>query len=353
MRVGLFHASLPEPGRKPGGVEVFVHRLGQALRRAGHEVTVLSFSEPPVDAAYRHRPLVPRGFATNELARLTTVPVLLNRTDTSGLDVLHLHGDDWFYLRRRVPTVRTFHGYALYEARHATRLRRQLRFLATYPLEVVASHLATGSYAGSAGPAPALHRRQGMLPYGATAPATGVEKTEVPTVLFVGTWEGRKRGRFLKEVFERHVVPAEPSAQLWMVSDHCVESAHVRWFWSPSDGELGELYCRAWAFCLPSTYEGFGIPYVEAMAAGTPVVATPNPGSRMLLEPGRSGMIASDEDLEKALLRVLREPELRAALTEAGRRRAAEFGWERVVEAHESAYRKAVEDGGSSLYHAR
>ena len=42
-----------------------------------------------------------------------------------------------------------------------------------------------------------------------------------------------------------------------------------------SDAELVDLYRSSWLFCLPSSYEGFGIPYAEAMANGCPVVATP------------------------------------------------------------------------------
>ncbi len=72
---------------------------------------------------YGHRQLSPQRFANTQLARISAVPVLLNRADTSGLDLLHLHGDDWFYVRRRLPTIRTFHGYAPYEARYGTRAR--------------------------------------------------------------------------------------------------------------------------------------------------------------------------------------------------------------------------------------
>lgn len=343
MRVGLFHASLPDPGRKPGGVEVFVHRLAQELVRAGHEVTVISFSDPPAGAIYRHRALAPRRFADSMLARLTVVPLLLNRIDTSGLDVLHLHGDDWFYLRRRLPTVRTFHGFAPYEARHGTRLRLRVRQAMTYPLEVLASRLATASYAGTEGPPAPFYRVGGVLPYGAAAPGRTVERSEAPSVLFVGTWEGRKRGRFLKEVFEREVLPAQPAAELWMVSDRCEPAPGVRCLGAPSDAELAELFGRAWAFCLPSTYEGFGIPYVEAMAAGTPVVATPNPGSRMIIEGARSGLLAEDDQLGCALLGVLTDSELRGSLGAAGRRRAWDFAWPKAVEAHELAYRKVVD----------
>ncbi|MBA2792490.1 MAG: glycosyltransferase, partial [Thermoleophilaceae bacterium] len=216
MRVGLFHATLPEPGRKPGGVELFVHRLAQELVGAGHEVTALSFSDPPADSTYCHARLSPRGIETSTLARLTLVPALLNRADTSGLDVLHLHGDDWFYLRRPLPTVRTFHGFALYEARHGTRLRLRARQLATYPLEAVASRLATASYAVNDRAIAPLYRVDGVLHNGVSMTESGAPtKSKVPSILFVGTWEGRKRGRFLRDVFERQVLPALPAAELW------------------------------------------------------------------------------------------------------------------------------------------
>ncbi len=319
-----------------------MHRLAQELVRAGHEVTVLSFSEPPGDPAYRHRPLSPRSLGTSAFARLTAVPVVLNWADTSGLDMLHLHGDDWFYVRRPLPTVRTFHGFALYEAKHGTRLRLRARQLATYPLEVVASHLATRSYGVTEGSQAPLYRLDGVLSNGtAIAPAKG-PKSEAPSVLFVGTWEGRKRGRLLAEAFARDVLPARPSAELWMVSDRCEDSRQVRWFEAPSDAELAELFRRAWVFCLPSNYEGFGIPYIEAMSAGTPVVATPNPGSRMVLEDGRSGLLVADHELGPALLKLLEDPNQRARMVEAGSRRVRDFCWDKVVEAHEAAYRRVI-----------
>ena len=62
------------------------------------------------------------------------------------------------------------------------------------------------------------------------------------------------------------------------------------------DAELASLYRRAWAYVTPSTYEGFGLPYLEAMACGTPVVATPNPGSVEILDHGKYGVLAADEE---------------------------------------------------------
>src|SRR3712207_6430465 len=109
MRIALVHTTLPEPGRKLGGVEVVVHRLANALVDAGEDVTVLPLTPRPDDARYRHRRLFPRlpWMARVLPARWLLLPALLNVVDWGEADVVHLHGDDWFLLRRRVPTVRT------------------------------------------------------------------------------------------------------------------------------------------------------------------------------------------------------------------------------------------------------
>lgn len=117
----------------------------------------------------------------------------------------------------------------------------------------------------------------------------------------------------------------------------------MRWIRTPSDDELDELYRRAWVFCLPSSYEGFGLPYVEAMARGLPVIATPNPGARFLTREGRDGLLVPDAALGSTLAALLGDAELRAALAAAGRRRAADFTWERCAQRHEAAYRSAIE----------
>ena len=146
LRVGLYTSSLPQSHAKPPGVDVFVDRLGEQLARRGHHVEMVTYSPPAAARRYQLRELRPGSTATSRLLRLTAAPLRLNTLDTSGLDVLHLHGDDWFYLRRHLPTVRTLHGSALYEARHATSARRRAVQYVTYGLERAAARLATGSY---------------------------------------------------------------------------------------------------------------------------------------------------------------------------------------------------------------
>jgi glycosyltransferase involved in cell wall biosynthesis len=115
----------------------------------------------------------------------------------------------------------------------------------------------------------------------------------------------------------------------------------VRWHRYVTDEELAGLYRRAWVFCVPSSYEGFGLPYVEAMSHGTPVVSTPNFGALSVL--GGAGRIVDRHRIGSALVELLQRPDQRRRLAELGRARAREFAWSRVVDEHERAYRLATE----------
>jgi len=146
----------------------------------------------------------------------------------------------------------------------------------------------------------------------------------------------------LADVFEQVVRPAIPKAKLWMVSTDVPPRPHVEVLGRLTDDELAERYRRAWVFCLPSTYEGFGVPYVEALASGTPVVATPNVGAREVLAGGEFGVLAADSDLGRALVELLGSGELRADLAARGRERASTYAWPTVVEAYEGVYRELL-----------
>lgn len=340
----MFCATLPREGLKPGGVEKHVERLAAELSAAGHEVTVYTYTRGDSRKGFHRHYLGREGIGSRPLARMLLAPLQLHNVDTAVLDVLHLHGDDWFFLRRRVPTVRTFYGSALQEARTATRLRRKVRMYASFPLEVLASRLATHSYGLIPG-ADRAYVPSGTLPL-ATSGGVAVHDpipTSEPTVLFVGTWGGRKRGAMLADVFRREVRSVLPEARLLLVSDEGVSGDGVEWLGSPSDVELTNLYRQAWAFCLPSSYEGYGMPYVEAMSHGLPVIATPNPGAAFILNAGSAGVLVDEVNLGAAIVRLLTDEELRADMSARALARAFEITSRDLVKEHVDAYAKAVD----------
>lgn len=343
LRIGMYHCTLPQRGKKPGGVSVFVHRLADALQERGHEVTVFAYEEPTVPFGYRVETIRPSCGASSAIVRLYLAAALLNvRPFDNRFDVAHLHGDDWFYLRRKVPTVRTFHGSALMEALTATSRRRRVNESFVFLLELFARERADAVY-GVGPDSHALYRADGLLQCGVAIPTDVRIPADRPTILFVGTWEGRKRGRILHDVFRRVVRPQVPDAQLWLVSDRAEPGEGVTWFESPTDDALAELLRQAWVFCLPSSYEGLGIPYLEAMARGVPVVASYSPGAVDVLAGGEAGQIVADHELGTTLVRLLTQPALRTKYAAAGKRRVAAFTWEVILDHYEAAYSLAIE----------
>ena len=107
------------------------------------------------------------------------------------------------------------------------------------------------------------------------------------------------------------------------------------------DSELPALLSAARAFVWPSLMEGFGLPPLEAMACGTPVL-TSNVSSMpevtghaaMLVDPTCEGL------LSQAMVALAHEERLRASLSESGRRQAARFTWTQTAQLTADAYRE-------------
>lgn len=338
LRIAMISYYLPSGSKI--GVGYQVHELATELVRRGHAVDVFSNCPPVEGATYGHRHIELSGsirtfrFATH-----------LRRVDFSSYDVLHAHGDDYWLWRRRVARhVRTIHGSCFEEAIRIRGAKEKARMVALGFSEVLASLVADESVAVS----PATRRWtpwvRGVIPNGVDTTrfhADPSARAAVPTILFVGTWGGRKRGSLLADVFLRHVRPQVPDAELLMATQDAPASPGqgIRVLGRLTDAELEDAYARAWVFCLPSSYEGFGIPYVEAMASGLPVVATPNIGARYVTRNGKFGSLVRDEQLGSELSRLLRSTSDRDALADSGLQRSRDFSLERVVTEYESVYR--------------
>ena len=157
-----------------------------------------------------------------------------------------------------------------------------------------------------------------------------------PYVLAVGTLEPRKNLERLVAAWAR--VPQRSTHQLALVGPRGWDDAPIlqaaaeggaKLLGRVSDADLAALYAGCAAFAYPSLYEGFGLPVLEAMSAGAPVI-TSNVSSlpevagdaAVLVDPLDTDAIAA------AIRRVLEDP---GDLRDRGRRRAAEFSWERTA----------------------
>ena len=127
------------------------------------------------------------------------------------------------------------------------------------------------------------------------------------------------------------------------VAEQPAQADRIRLTGYLTDEEIGEWYARASIFAFPSLDEGFGMPVLEAMAAGIPVIA----GNRSAL-PEVCGDAArlidprNEEELASALLRLATDETRRAQFVELGFRRAKQFRWENAVSATLAVYRELV-----------
>ena len=115
----------------------------------------------------------------------------------------------------------------------------------------------------------------------------------------------------------------------------------VVFFNNPPQDELARIYSSASVFISPSWFEGFGLPGLEAMACGVPVVTTDSGGIREYAIPGKTAIVVppkNPEALAKGVLRVLRNKKLRSRLIKNGLKKAKEFDWDDEIDKLEEIF---------------
>ena len=360
MRVGLV---CPYSLDVPGGVQNHVHDLASSLQRCGHAVSVLAPAGPQdglPEYVVRAGRAVPVRY-NGSVARLTFGPLSMSRTRrwlrAGDFDVVHVHEPTTPSLSMlalaasEVPVVATFHT-----ATERSRALAAAAGLLGPTLDKIAVRIAVSE----------LARRTLVQHLGGTA-------VVVPNGLFVERFAGRTPdpiygspggtlaflGRFdesrkglpvLLKAFER-VSEKRPDARLLVAGRGTVSDARrrlsrstrdrVEFLGAVPDETRAELLASADVFVAPNLGgESFGIVLIEAMAAGTPVVASDIPAFRAVLDDGRFGWqfrTGDSDDLAGVVLGVLDDPDAGERVA-AGAREVWRYDWGSVSKRIQQVY---------------
>ena len=190
----------------------------------------------------------------------------------------------------------------------------------------------------------------GWLP-DAVGVASENESVEMPAefFLFVGSLEPGKNLALLRQVYAEAATTGSPLPPLLIAGARWPGVAHEgppprewRFLGHVSDAQLRSLYRKARALVFPSRYEGFGLPLVEAMALGCPVICAPVASLR---EIGGDAVCYSElttSEFGAAMRRVMSDAAFDAQLRAAGVARALHFSWEKCARETLDVYASAT-----------
>ena len=353
MRIGII---CPYSLTQPGGVQMQVLGLARALGRLGHPTRVLG----PCDGPPPDPNVTPLGNSLPAIANGSIAPVApdpscqlraIRAMRDEAFDVIHLHeplapGPTMTALLvRPAPLIGTFHlagGSLAYDLLpRATRFlagRLDLRAAVSPDARDMARDALGGTY-------DLLFNGVELAPYRIAEPAP----SDGPTVLFIGRHEPRKGLGVLLDAFR--TLPAD--VRLWVAGEgpetaglrsRWASDPRIEWLGTITDSEKIARLKGADVLCAPSLRgESFGIVLLEAMAAGTAVVASDLPGYRNAARPGRDALLVPPGDarqLAVGLRRVLSDPAEASALVAAGHERAEAFSMSGLAEQYLERYER-------------
>jgi phosphatidylinositol alpha-mannosyltransferase len=362
MKIGLV---CPYVYPASGGVAQHVRYLYQGLRQRGHDVRILTASHGPQRAS--EGDIIRLGVGVSvpinaSVGTLTFSPRYLTQIDDllarERFDILHFHEPfvpflSLFLLRESTSVnIATFHAYAGFSPSYefGSRALRGYapRLHGRIAVSAAARHFIDRFFPGD----------YKVIPNGVDvarfANAVPIARWQdgTPNVLFVGRHEPRKglldllkAHRILRKTGSRSRLlivgsgPQEREARRY-VATRGLQA--VEFLGRVSDAEKAQLYRTADIYASPATGgESFGIVLLEAMAAGTPIVASDIHGYKGVVRRGREGLLVpprEPRELAIAIDRLLRDPALREQMGAAGQARAEEFSWPRVTAKVEDYY---------------
>lgn len=174
-------------------------------------------------------------------------------------------------------------------------------------------------------------------------------------ILFVGRVDDARKGfEFLVEAMRSVWAACTQKAMLTVVGeilpntrDRLIQEfgERVRVLGAVSEETLEREYAEADIFVMPSLYEGFGMPFIEAMRYGVPVIGTAVGGIPEVVTEETGILVPAKNPgaLSNAIMKLLEYPDLRLSIGTAGLKRAKNFYWERIVEELENYYLSSCE----------
>jgi glycosyltransferase involved in cell wall biosynthesis len=260
-----------------GGVGRYTYRLAEEMRHLVDLTVLTTDGAKPLDGVKIVQTRAPR----TRFDRFYSTPWRLRALAGSiSADVVHSHGDDWA-LSSNTPIVRSFYGTSWSEAMASSGLRRLNHFVLA-GLEKLSARKAVTSLAIAPESLSFFNCDRVIAPVVGLPVKTCIARSEHPRVVFIGSFHGRKRGWLVQQAVENMREALRSSVELYVIGPSSDKES-----WNPSvihmagltDSEVSEVIGSAWVLLAPSTYEGFGIPTVEALNLNIPVVATSNPGN--------------------------------------------------------------------------
>lgn len=347
--------------RTPGGIGRYIRELVAALPATGTEVMTFAAGDPSVRLrrdlphfANLGHPYAPWRYELWH--RLRWPPLRL----PSDVDVVHATSLA-IPPSKAKPLVVSVHDVAFLRfpehfTRHGISFHRQSLDLARREaaVVVVASESTRDDLVAENFDRARIH----VVPHGVRAPqptsADAIDRqlrwvdARPPFVLFVGTVEPRKGVTLLAEAVRR-ARDRQPDLHLVIAGTRGwgavpgLEAPWIRQLGHVDERTLDALYLRAALCALPSRYEGFGLPALEAMARGCPLLAADT--SSLTEVVGDAGVLLPPDDVDawRAAIETVADDRDRSAdLVAHGLRRAAEFTWQRSAEGHLAAYAAAT-----------